>query len=241
MGEEFDSPVVTKVATPPPRLELYSGQYLFTAADHTGAVHEKLVSASAVREAFTKIKIDSGWIAPEVRRWGTGKDGDWAVMYLPPQMHTLELISEAPEAKGGVVHISTPLPGMVMFGMGVDYYLWAVKSEELEPYKEIYRAPLPNVEPDGGICFGTHQPPRCTSTSIKQAWKVFITTPFNNHRCDGKSKRSSEDVRVVLRDMARAPRPCQYPIADLVRQVPNTGVTLDQAIRGFFEDGEMPG
>lgn len=46
--------------------------------------------------------------------------------------------------------------------------------------------------------------------------------------------------------MRRALRACAasgeaYPVDDLVRQVSQTGVTLDAAIRNFFETGEMPG
>jgi hypothetical protein len=238
MSEEIMRPAYNNVA-PAPRIEILSGQFLFKVRDHDGAVHEKLLSAAAVREAFTKITVSSGWIPPEIRNWGTGRSGDWAVMYMEPQRHTLEMVSDAPEAKGGVVRISVPLPGLVMFGIGNKYFLWAVKTEELDPYREIYHAPLPNVEPSGLICFGTHQPPRCSATAIKQAWRIFITTPFNNHRCDGKSKRSTDDVRVVLRDMARAAEPAHYPVQDLERQVSNTGITLDKALKGLLESGDL--
>lgn len=233
-----------------PTLEILSGQFLFRAKTPNGAIHEKLISAASVREAFTGVNVDSGWLSPEVRRWGTGKSGDWAVLFIPPGTQTLELMPDKPD--GQVEKITVALPGLVMFGISVKYFLYAMKTPELQPYETIYRAPLPNVEPDGAICFGTHKPPRCTATSIKQAWQIFIQSPFNNHRCDGKSKAQPEDVRIVLQSMgflasgqAVSPEAVQfshkYPVEDLVRQAKDTGATLDQMIRAFFESGEMQG
>jgi hypothetical protein len=137
--------------------------------------------------------------------------------------------------------MTAPLPGLVFFGISNQYFTWAVKTEKLLPFHEIYRCPLPNVMEDASICWGLLKPPQAKASTIFDAFKLFMTSTFNNHMASGKSKRSQDDVRIVLKDMSRAPEPAHYPVADLKRQVDVTGVTLDQAIRHYFEHGGMPG
>lgn len=228
-----------------PTLEICGGQFLFRGRSEGGTHLEKLVSAAAVREAFTQIPVDSEWLAPNfsyggVVRWGVVRGVEWACMFLPPAVHTLELTEHDGTPEQGAGRISTPLPGMVMLGVGVSYFVWAVKTQKLDPYMEVYRAPLPNVMQDASVCWGAQKPPHATGRAIADAWTLFAyQTTFNNHAANGKSKREPEDVRRVLR--ACAAEGVAYPANDLVRQVAQVGVTLDAAIRHFFETGEMPG
>jgi Prokaryotic E2 family D len=262
-----------------PRLEFRDGQCMFAMTNHEGGRVERFISTAAVKEAFTGVPIDSGWLDQRIVRWGNGKMGEWAVAFFAPAVYELELTREnagqadTPYSLNVTVdHIRTPLPGLVFFGIQGEYYIWAVKTETLEVHQEVYRCPLPNVEADGKICWGPFKPPRCSAKSIFEAFELFIKSTFNNHRANGKSKAKGEDVRLMLRGLAdvttvrasslrpevvmepggqvsiRAPLndpkieiiPTKYPVGDLVRQVDHKGATLDQAILGFFESGEMP-
>jgi Prokaryotic E2 family D len=229
-----------------PTLKFRDGQFLFSSVNEEGGIVERFLSDAHVREAFSGLPIDSGWFnlevsSPAICRWGTGRFSEWSVAFIPPGHHKLELTNDGTGQPFTLERITAPLPGMVVFGIGVEHYIWAVKTEKLDPYQEIYRCPLPNVMQDASVCWGLLKPPRVTAKSIFEAWRLFISSTFNNHMANGKSKRSADDVRVVLKDMARAPQPAHYPVNDLVRQVSVTGVTLDQAIRGYFEMGKMPG
>src|SRR5512136_2489207 len=64
------------------------GQYLFRWREHD-AVQSKFISPASVRAAFSAEPIDTGWLPPNVRRWGTGASGDWAVLSIPPMRHQL--------------------------------------------------------------------------------------------------------------------------------------------------------
>jgi hypothetical protein len=244
-------------ATECPRLEFREGQTMFSMTNHEGGRVERFISIAAVKEAFTGVPIDSGWLDPRIVRWQTGKFGEACVAFFPPQIYELELTREnAGEADTPyslnvtVDHVRTPLPGLVFFGVQGEYYIWAVKTEALDPFREIYRCPLPNVEADGKICWGPFKPPRCSAKAIFEAFELFIKSTFNNHRANGKSKAQPEDVRLMLRETAkewadpepssRHARAIYYWTEDLIRQVEHTGVTLDKAIRGFFETGAMP-
>lgn len=236
-SEKLLAPVQDETTNP--RLEFRNGQHLFVMTNQEGGVVERFISDAAVREAFSGIPIDSGWLRPEIVKWGNGKLGEWAVAFFAPQVHELDITSEsaadAPE-QFTLERLQVPLPGLVFFGLGTQYFLWAVKTQKLHPYQEIYRAPLPNVYVDGKVCWGLVKPPRVTARAIFDAWELFIKSTFNNHLANGKSKAHREDVRVMLRQAYTG----DYPITDLVRQVEHTGVTLDKAIKEFFQTGEMP-
>lgn len=225
-----------------PRLEFMDGQFMFRSVNMEGAVVERLISSASVREAFSGIPIDSGWLQPEIARWGNGRLGEWCVAFIPPGFHEIELTQEPGlntewKETANVSRVAVPLPGLVLFGISNLYHIWAVKTKTLKSSHEIYRCPLPNVEETGLICWGPYNPPRCSAKTILEAFDLFIKSTFNNHRADGKSKRYREDVRLMLREVAAGNEP--YPVNDLMRQVPHVGLVLDTAIRGFFETGSI--
>ena len=235
LNENMLSPV--QDAHTNPMLIFRNGQCVFRMATLSGPVMERLVSWEAVRAAATNIPIDSGWLAPEIARWGTGGKGEWAVAFIPPGRHELELTAGTPGVSETTERVTAPLPGMVMFGMVNKFFVWAVKTETLNPHHEVYRAPLPNVMADASVCWGLLKPPTASARSLLGAWKLFISSTFNNHAANGKSKRQREDVRVLLKELAAQGEAAKYPVEDLVRQVGQTGLTLDHAIRA----GVMPG
>ncbi|HEX8177822.1 MAG TPA: hypothetical protein VF543_22225 [Pyrinomonadaceae bacterium] len=229
-----------------PVLEFRDGQFLFRKTNLEGGIVERFISAAAVREAFSGVPIDTGWFnlditCPGITRWGTGRLGEWAIAYIPPADWLLEITNEGTNEPYRLDRITTPLPGIIFFGIGTNYYAFATKTATLKPYHTIFRCPLPNVMQDGSVCWGLLKPPGASLTSIFDAWKLFITSTFNNHMANGKSKRVRDDVRIVLRDMSHAARPRHYPVHDLVRQEEDTAINLDQAVREFFETGKMPG
>jgi hypothetical protein len=270
--EPFRGAVQT--ASENPRLEFRDGQFFLALTTPLGASVERYVSDASVREAFSKIPIDAGWLRPEIARWGDGKHGEWAVAFFPPSVYELEITSESatarPAADGGPVgetaatpvepvfelqRLQVPLPGLVFLGLGTNYFIWAVKTAKLEPFHEVYRAPLPNVYLDARVCWGLVKPPRANARSIFNAWDLFMKSTFNNHLASGKSKSHHDDARILLRHLAakdhgNCPSEIRvlcgysqaekYPTQELVRQVENVGVTLDKAIRQYFETGAMP-
>lgn len=253
MNEQMLTPIQN--AHTNPALEFRDGQAVFRMVSEAGTVIEKLVSFEAIREAATNIAVDSGWLGPEVVRWGNGRLGEWVIAFIPPGRHTLELTVGTPGESEQVVKVMAPLPGIVMFGAAVKYWVWAQKGERCDPQGELYRCPLPNVMQDGLICWGPFKPPQASPRSIMRAWEIFAGSTFTNHAANGKSKSHHEDVRVLLRELAggcgyycaedvghvdhREPAD-RYPVEDLVRQLDHTGVTLDKAIREFWKAGSMP-
>ncbi len=217
-------------------LYLLEGQYLYQSQAEDGPISYKFLSAQSVRLAFSQEPVDSGWLSPAVCRWGYSQGGQWAVMFIPPARYSLQLSGHVPypDAKGngleplqnGPVAMEreghgeppaspVPLPGLVMAAAGQNYYLWAVKAREFSPQLPVYQAPLPNVYHDGRICWGTNRVATATAQNLPAAWQLFISSPFNLHLAQGKSKRFSENILPQLNRLAGAGSKT-YPARDLV-------------------------
>jgi hypothetical protein len=169
------------------------------------AIHTKFISPASVRAAFSAEPIDTGWLPPNVCRWGTGASGDWAVLSIPPMRHSLNV----------------PLPALVFMRIGSAGYIWALK-DDFAPDAQLYHAPLPNVNHSGAICFGGNRLEGCT---LSQAWQLFLDSPFTSHQTNGKSRRQPDDVRLLLASLHKKRR---YPLRDLAPLQPR--ITVDQAV-----------
>lgn len=229
-----------------PRLEFRDGQWLYAWTNGEGGLHEKLLSDAAVREIFSRVPVDTKWFnedvaSPAVVRWGDGRLGPWAVFFVPPARHTLELTNDGSGEPYAVERVTAPLPGVALFGIDTDYYAFALRTETLRPYNEVCRCPLPNVMQDGKVCWGMIPPPRATAQTIGEAWRLFVGSTFNNHVANAKSRRHPADVRALLKELAAEGEAARYPPDDLVRQSEAGGMTLDRAVREFFEGKGMPG
>ena len=213
------------------------GQYALQLADAGKGEPQtlKMLAPASVRAAFSKIPVDSGWLPPRLRRWGYGEQGEYAVLYVPPQAHPLRLINDFGErfGKKRSLRLTVPLPGLVFAGQGSGYAVWAAPGDDFNPAAAACRAPLPNVHANGTICFGPNRPPACAPGAIEAAWQLFIATPFNGHLKDGSSRAHAHDCREVLLALAEA-EATAYPVEDLVRG----GGTLDNVVTRFIGEAE---
>lgn len=166
----------------------------------------KFISPASVRAAFANEPVDSGWIHPEIQRWGTGNNGDWAVLFIQPQKYQLNL------NELGTIYV--PLPAFVLVGQGHSYWLMASKSKKFNPDAIAHKAPLPNVNSSyGSICWGNNHPPAAGTQTIQKAWKLFIESPFSADWSDNKSKSYPQDVRNHL---VKTSTLKTYPLKDLL-------------------------
>lgn len=214
-----------------PSLMFVDGQFLISLNDLNGNHVQKFVSPAHVRQAFTHLPVDSGWLPPDVVRWGMNKHGEWVITFIPPQVYNLPFIGEDND-ESKVTFIKTPMPGLIFFGNAGTYGVWAVKGAQFDPFAKIYRSPLPNVGTTSEICYGVNKPPRANANTIGRAWKLFINSPFNNHTIQGKSKKHPEDVREMLRTLHDA---ASYPQDDLVPFFEEMEITIDKFFDGYIE------
>lgn len=214
------------------------GQFLFRHTEPaTGRTTIKFVAPASVATAFAQtespfgIRVDSGWLIPNILRWGIGVNGEWVAWYAAPAVRELTFETDAQFVPAAVsdnapadrITVRVPVPGLVFLGYAAAYFVWAV-TRQPKADTPTFHAPLPNVDATGHICFGSNDVPPAASRTIAAAWELFLRAPFNSHQANGKSRRQPEDVRAQLFDLARRQRR-RYPTGDLVA----TNRTLDQA------------
>ncbi|MEG4423718.1 MULTISPECIES: hypothetical protein [unclassified Microcoleus] len=219
MESDIASEIIREVLEVAPRklsaiqaelLFIEGGTYIFHYQSADSSKY-KCLSPATLRAAFANTPIDSGWINPElgIVRWGTGSAGEWTIKFVPPQKHQINLL----ESK----HL-IPLPAMVFLGLKSDYWGWAIKGSKFDPEADAFHVPLPNVylhsyQSCGRICWGDNKPPVASPNTITKAWEMFISSPFNGHLSDGKSRAQPSDVRGQLE---KAVKRSSYPVKDLI-------------------------
>ncbi|KYC34691.1 hypothetical protein WA1_49055 [Scytonema hofmannii PCC 7110] len=191
-------------------LLILEGQFLL-AHKNNGAHEYKFISPALLKQAFASEAIDSQWLPPNTVRWGRGKKGEWLMQYYPLQKYCIPLL----DANDSTFDITIPMPGLLFTGCGTDYYIWATKGRQFDPDAKLYKAPLPNTDDDGKICFGGNSKPVCSAATIFQAWTLFWAAPFNNHMANSKSIAFPQDVREHLLQLHNK-KSKRYPISDLV-------------------------
>jgi PRTRC genetic system protein B len=200
-------------------------QYLFRHRAKNGAVVFKFVSPAAVRAAFAEETIDTDWLPRDARRWGIGKRGEWIVITFPLQKHRLLFADE----NGKTMSLEIPMPALAFFGYGQRYYLWAFKDNELGSETMLFAAPLPNLDANGAICFGSNVVPKASAKTIVEAWRLFLASPFTNHSVNGKSRKYPNDVRTQLMLLSEKRR--RYPLDDLVSLNRTAERVISDAVR----------
>ncbi|MDQ2810206.1 MAG: prokaryotic E2 ligase family D protein [Chloroflexota bacterium] len=229
--------LITALLTPGPRalgaleaeLLMYEGQYLFHYRQNA-ADHYKLLTADTVAVAFTGLGHDSGWLPPGLVRSGVTAGGPFAVLFQPPAIHTLPIIlgdNGAPQA------LTIPLPGLVLAGHETNWYIWAVQEAVFTPTALVYATPLPNVYPDGGICWGENPVPPVGPGTMQAALDLFLHSPFNSHIAGGRIQTAQRDVRPFLRKLARA-KATTFPATELLPF--NSHPTIDRALERILQD-----
>lgn len=207
-------------------LFIEGGTYIFHYQSGDSSQY-KCLSSATLRAAFANTPIDSGWMNPEsgIVRWGTGSTGEWTIKFVPPQKHEINLL----ESK----HL-VPLPAMVFLGLKSDYWVWAIKGSKFDPDAEAFHVPLPNIylhsyQPYGRICWGDNKPPAASPNTITKAWELFISSPFNGHLSDGKSRVQPHDVRGQLK---KAVKRSSYPVKDLI----GTNQTITKLVAAITDE-----
>jgi PRTRC genetic system protein B len=188
-------------------LFFYDGQYEFH--QNCGEKNTvKFLSPTDIAAAFRKSTLDSGWIPPEIVRIGQIAATSFAMAWFPPKQHTCPFIGK----DNSIVQKTIPLPGLLFAGKGKEYAVWATPPT-FSPHKNLYHAPLPNVHPNGSICWGSNRPPECTAQQLNDAFLMFLHTPFNRDLVANKSIKYPRDVRKHLTEL-ESQKP--YPEMDLI-------------------------
>lgn len=130
-----------------------------------------------------------------------------------------------------------PLPDLLLIrfthhDQSPDYRVYAVKGRPPSLEAELYHAPLPNIYPQGSVCWGSvPQVPSeaLKSTTLTEDWARLLGSPFGTHAVQGKSKTFLTDIRhcYVTLEQKKAK---VYPTKDLVKM----GYTLQTMLERLW-------
>lgn len=197
------------------------GGYCFQSLGET--MVQKYVSPAAVREAFAKEPLDSGWLPPGVNRYGTSAKGAWMVRWHEPGMYTVNL-------DGRKLPLLVPMPSLIWFGLKNNYYIFAAREKSFTTNAALYHAPFANVNVHGLICFGQNPHPDVGKGGFETAWRTFWEAPFNNHHDNGKSRKYPDTINDLLIEMARTSAK-KYPLDDLVPMHAGLNAVIERLTR----------
>lgn len=230
------APAKTPSLSPIPGAEvcvsITSGQAYVSYLEGNQENHVPISMAQALR-IFSDCDIDTGWLPPGVARCAETSRGSMVLSYRPPSPATILLDGR----KGEIDALTIPLPGLAMLGVDTKYYLWSLKEAAFSQEAIIHHAPLPNINGDGTVCFGANKVPRASGDSVSKVWALFWESPFSDHSVQGKSGAHPNDIRKVIRDLAKRRRARAYPTADLVRF--KRGLSVRQAWDDLVRYGQL--
>jgi PRTRC genetic system protein B len=216
-----DSPRL--VAPPDAAGALYflPGQYLFKRIED-GREVAKALSSEQIARAFREYRTDTGWIERRILRYREQPEGNYLLSYEPAQTRTIFVET----GKGEVQEISVPLPTLVLFGKGREFYLWAAKARRITPKTLLSHAPLPNLagggsDLQGKICFGKNEVPECRADRVDAVWNLIFNAPFNGDHANGKCRSEPQDVRRLLLGLANR-KARSFPAKELLES--NTSI-----------------
>lgn len=208
-------------------LYFIGGQILFEHRDHTGAVTKKCISPQAARAAFAKEPFDTDWLPLSTCRYGEGPRGTWLMQKFEPGHYDIQLDTpiSLSDDSDPINILSLPMPGLLFLGLKDEYFLWSYKIWR-ESHTSLFHTPLPNIYPNGRICFGNTHPPQAAGTTMPKAWTVFWEATFSSHLITDKSKSHPANILSKLITL-HAERTALYPLDDLT---PST-ITLPTIIQ----------
>lgn len=185
-----------------------SGDYLFRWRQDK-VIQQKTVTSPDVAAAFTQSEVDSGWLPSGILRHGHAAGGAWAILEIPPARREVTILNPGNSIKT----LSIVFPRLIMLGMEKTYWLFAVNDLPDPGSRIAYHAPFANVYGDHHICWGNNIPPEAGISTMQNAWKMFIETPFNSDLATDKSKHYPANILVAWE---RYQEELRYPMTDLV-------------------------
>lgn len=196
------------------------GQFLFKRIEN-GREVAKALSSEQIARAFREYRTDTGWVERRILRYREQPEANYLLSYEPARARTIFVET----LNGEVREINIPLPTLVLFSKGREFYLWAAKRRSITPKSCLSLAPLPNLGGDwqGKICFGKNEVPECRAETIDRVLNLIFDAPFNADHAGGKCRSEPKDVRRLLFALEQG-KVRRFPAKELLE----TSTTIEQ-------------
>jgi PRTRC genetic system protein B len=202
------------------RLDIFSESIFRTIYEGGQPVAYDEISPLALAQALAGVEATTGILPHDTIFCHYSGHEYYLAIYLPPERHSLHLDGEEQS-------LEIPLPPLVFVGRALTYRVFALADDgwpgERTP---LYRAPFPNVFPDGLICAGSVRFPGCHPNTIHQAAALFLESHFNRDLAGGKSQTHPKGVIALWQELVEKSADV-YPLEDLVP----VGIALGELLK----------
>jgi len=205
------------------RLDLYSDFIVLTRFQGGQAQDSFVVDPVEVTTALSSLSLTSGLLPENCLFWGKQGGDDGLAVYLPPQVWlvTVRPSASSPSTSSGQAPSTSsgqawrvPLPGLVFYGRGYNYALFAVLERPAADTTQLYMAPVPNVH-EKGVCLGSAPFPKAGPATMRPAVEAFFSSKFNRDLSNRKSRAYPDCVLDQWRALHEAGAE-SYPVDDLI-------------------------
>lgn len=201
------------------------GQYVLQYSA-SGCQAVKFLGPKAVAAAFSKEAVDSGWLPPGTIRAGVSNAGHYLITFHPPAVREI-FVEWGNGSRRKIATWRVALPALVVAGIRSAYYVWAVSNfaGTVHPDLKIARAPFPNLNNLGLVCFGANPHLQVQNGGFARTLETFWAAPFSDHQTNGKCSSEPADVRKLLKQL-HDQKATEFPAGELQPM----GATLDSAV-----------
>lgn len=172
-------------------------------SDGSHVIHP--ISPTDLAAQLNQIPLATGLLPANTLFWRHSGGQVGIGIYVPPRRWR-------PIANGRHYHI--PLPGLVFFGLGREYTVFAVKQKPTSAEAPLFHLPTPNVNTEGKICLGQAPFPEAHNTTIEAALKLFMEGSEFNHDNSRQRCVSYPDDTLQLWTVLEGEK--QFPLRELV-------------------------
>src|ERR1044072_872797 len=102
------------------------GQYLFKRIEGERE-SVKALSSEQIARAFRECRNDTGWITRHILRYCEEPERNYILSYEPAGKRTIQIQA----SDGRIAEIRIPLPTLILYGRGREFYLWAAKEKNV--------------------------------------------------------------------------------------------------------------
>jgi hypothetical protein len=193
------------------QLSIYADVVILTRRTATGGWRSYPIAPDALAATLSRVPTLSGLLPPGTLGTGTIGGQPLYVLAIPPMRQVLQIARDATRATTRTI----TLPPLIWAALGGDYRVWALDTlASPTPSTPLMRAPFPNVQQNGSICWGdVGRPGAAMAQTVRPALDAFLTSRFNTHLDNGKSVRKPASVLALYAEL-EADQP--YPLDDLM-------------------------
>jgi PRTRC genetic system protein B len=177
-------------------------------------VDTRVVSAYDIAVALSEdLSVNTGLLPSGTIWWKNTRNGSYYAFYIPPRMRSTVVQVEDKQHKVTNRRYTIPMPGLIFIcSPHKAPWVYAVKKDPESEKDAVYRAPMPNIHPNGKSCGGSHNYPDVVSEIPESFFTSFFT---NTDDLEDRSVKFPKNIIKLWQHLDKQ-KVTDFPLEDLV-------------------------